>query len=69
MENIFCLTISIPGCVVIVVDLVVEAMAVNVVVVFLVSVSVVFVNGEVVIVIFEVVFMFVVESLVSKRDD
>ena len=41
----------------------------NMVAVFLVSVSVVFVNGEVVIVIFEVVFMFVVESLVSKRDD
>ena len=50
-----------------IVNLVVEDMVVNVVVVFLIFVSVECVNGRAVIVIFEVVFMFIVESLVSKR--
>ena len=42
---------------------------VNAVVVFLIFVSVECVNGGAVIIIFEVVFMLIVESLVSKRDD
>ena len=61
------LTECIQGCIIVVVDFVVEDA--NVVVIFMDVISVVCVNGVDVIVIFEVVSMLVVESLVTKHSD
>ena len=65
MKTITWVTESIPGCIVVFVDFVADAMVMNEIVVFWVILSVMSVNDVFGIVSFEVVFMLIVEFSVS----